>query len=141
MRTPERYIHSLGKLKPNETLGKVAEHEIQDINRTVHCIDRPTFSGAVGVLLKARYVLTKGIGSQPVTCGIMRFVEHLALASRIDVVAFSFPSYSRETIEAARQARQRGCPVITVTGKLTLPIAFHWTRVLAVQTENMLHTN
>jgi DNA-binding MurR/RpiR family transcriptional regulator len=83
-----------------------------------------------------------GLSAQPLTSGRMRFVEHLAMAIRDDVVvAFSFPPYSRETIDAARYARKRGCPVVAITDKLTSPISFHSTQVLAVQTENMLHTN
>jgi DNA-binding MurR/RpiR family transcriptional regulator len=83
-----------------------------------------------------------GIESEALESGTLRFVEHLALARRGDVVvAFSFPPYSKETIDAAIYARQRGLTVVTVTDKLTAPITFHANHVLAVRTENMLHTN
>jgi DNA-binding MurR/RpiR family transcriptional regulator len=161
IRSPEKYSRSLSELKPDETLGRVAEHEIRNITRTVRYVDRSTFSRGVDALLSAKRVFTMGIGissllaevmsyelnqvgldAQPLTSGRMRFVEHLALAGRDDVVvAFSFPPYSRETIDAARYARKRGCAVISITDKLTSPISFHSSHVLAVQTENMLHTN
>ena len=161
IRAPDRYMIELGKLKPDETLTLVARHEVHNIDRTVHYIDRSTFSGAVEVLLSARRVYTMGIGvssllaevlsyelnqvgleSQALTSGKLRFVEHLALARRGDVVVgFSFPPYSKETIDAAKYARQRGLSVVTITDKLTSPITFHANHVLAVQTENMLHTN
>lgn len=161
IRAPDRYMIDLGKLKGDETLMLVAQHEVRNIDRTVHYIDRSTFAGAVEVLLSARRVYTMGIGvssllaevlsyelnqvgieSQALESGKLRFVEHLALARRGDVlVGFSFPPYSRETIDAARYARQRGLSVVTITDKLTSPITFHANHVLAVQTENMLHTN
>jgi DNA-binding MurR/RpiR family transcriptional regulator len=161
IRAPDRYMIDLGKLKPDETLTLVAQHEVHNINRTVHYIDRSTFSGAVEALLRARRVYTMGIGvssllaevlsyelnqvgieSQALASGQLRFVEHLALARREDVaVGFSFRPYSKETIDAAQYARQRGLCVVSVTDKLTSPITFHSNYVLAVRTENMLHTN
>ncbi len=161
IRAPDRYMIDLGKLKPDETLTLVAQHEVHNIDRTVHYIDRNTFSGAVEVLVAARRVHTMGIGvssllaevlsyelnqvgieSQALASGKLRFVEHLALARRGDVVVgFSFPPYSKETVDAAKYARQRGLGVIAITDKLTSPITFHAQHVLAVQTENMLHTN
>jgi DNA-binding MurR/RpiR family transcriptional regulator len=161
IRAPDRYMIELGKLKPDETLTLVAQHEVHNIDRTVHYIDRNTFSGAVEALLNARRVYTMGIGvssllaevlsyelnqvgieSQALASGKLRFVEHLALARRGDVaVGFSFPPYSKETIDAAKYARQRGLIVVAITDKLTSPITFHANHVLAVQTENMLHTN
>jgi DNA-binding MurR/RpiR family transcriptional regulator len=161
IRAPDRYLIELGKLKPDETLSLVAQHEVHNIDRTVHYIDRKTFSGAVETLLNARRVYTMGIGvssllaevlsyelnqvgieSQALASGKLRFVEHLALARRGDVaVGFSFQPYSKETIDSAKYAKQRGLGVVAITDKLTSPITFHANHVLAVQTENMLHTN
>ena len=161
LRTPERYKISLGKISNEGTLTQVARHEVQNINRTVQYVDQATFKKVVGVLGGARRVYTMGIGissllaqvlsyelnqvgveSQALESGTLRFVEHLALARRGDVIAsFSFPPYSKETIDAAKYARKRGLTVVTVTDKLTSPITFHANHVLAVRTENMLHTN
>jgi DNA-binding MurR/RpiR family transcriptional regulator len=161
IRAPDRYMVAIGKMKPDETLTLVAQHEVHNIDRTVHYIDRETFSAAVDVLVAARRVHTMGVGvssllsevlsyelnqvgieSQALASGKIRFVEHLALARKGDVVVgFSFRPYSKETVDAAKYARQRGLNVIAVTDKLTSPITFHAQHVLAVQTENMLHTN
>jgi DNA-binding MurR/RpiR family transcriptional regulator len=128
IREPERYMVELGKLKSDETLTTVARHEVHNIDRTVHYIDRRTFAAAVDVLVAARRVYTMGIGissllaevlsyelnqvgieSQALASGKLRFLEHLALARRGDVaVGFSFPPYSKETVDAAKYARQRG---------------------------------
>lgn len=161
LRTPERYKVSLGKISNEGTLTLVAQHEVQNINQTVQYVDRGTFKSVVNVLGGARKVYTMGIGissllaqvlsyglnqvgieSQALESGTLRFVEHLALAGRGAVIAsFSFPPYSKETIDAAKYARQRGLTVVTITDKLTSPITFHANHVLAVRTENMLHTN
>ena len=161
LRSPERYKVSLGKISNEGTLTLVAQHEVQNINRTVQYVERATFKSVVDLLRDARKVYTMGIGissllaqvfsyelnqvgieSQALESGTLRFVEHLALARRGDVIAsFSFAPYSRETIEAAKYARKRGLTVVTITDKLTSPITFHADHVLAVRTENMLHTN
>jgi DNA-binding MurR/RpiR family transcriptional regulator len=161
LRTPERYKISLGKITNEGTLTLVAQHEVQNINRTVQYVDLRTFKSVVDVLGSARRVYTMGIGissllaqvlsyelnqvgieSQALESGRLRFVEHLALARRGDVIAsFSFAPYSKETIDAAKYARKRGLTVVTITDKLTSPITFHAQHVLAVRTENMLHTN
>ena len=161
LRTPERYKVSLGKMKHDGTLTLVAQHEVQNINQTVQYVDRGTFKSVVDALIRSRRTFAMGIGissllaqvlsyelnqvgieSEALESGTLRFVEHLALARRGDVVvAFSFPPYSKETIDAANYARQRGLTVVTVTDKLTSPITFHANHVLAVRTENMLHTN
>ena len=161
LRTPERYKVSLGKISNEGTLTLVAQHEVQNINRTVQYVDRGTFKDVVNVFGGAHKVYTMGIGissllaqvlsyelnqvgieSQALESGTLRFVEHLALARREDVIAsFSFPPYSKETVDAAKYARKRGLTVVTITDKLTSPITFHSNHVLAVRTENMLHTN
>ncbi len=161
LRTPERYKISLGKISNEGTLTQVARHEVQNIDRTVQYVDQATFTRVVGVLCGARKVYTMGIGissllaqvlsyelnqvgieSQALESGTLRFVEHLALAHRGDVIAcFSFAPYSKETIDAAKYARKRSLTVVTITDKLTSPITFHANHVLAVRTENMLHTN
>jgi DNA-binding MurR/RpiR family transcriptional regulator len=161
LRSPERYKISLGKISNEGTLTQVARHEVQNINRTVQYVDQEVFKSVIGILCGARKVYTMGIGissllaqvlsyelnqvgieSQALESGTLRFVEHLALARRGDVIAsFSFPPYSKETIDAAKYARRRGLAVMTITDKLTSPITFHANLVLAVRTENMLHTN
>jgi DNA-binding MurR/RpiR family transcriptional regulator len=62
IRAPNRYMIDLGRLKPDETLTLVAQHEVHNIDRTLHYLDRNIFSGAVKALLGARRVYTMGIG-------------------------------------------------------------------------------
>jgi DNA-binding MurR/RpiR family transcriptional regulator len=62
IRAPDRFMVQLGKIKTDETLTTVAQHEVHNINRTVHYLDRATFGGAVDILVSARSVHTMGIG-------------------------------------------------------------------------------
>ena len=72
----------------------------------------------------------------------MRFIEQLVLAKKRDVVVgFSFPPYSRETIDAAAFAKERGAQVISFTDTLTSPMTYHADRVIVVRSRNMLYTN
>jgi DNA-binding MurR/RpiR family transcriptional regulator len=82
------------------------------------------------------------VNARSISSGPTRFVEPLGfLGSRDVVVGFSFPPYSRETVEAAAFARERGANVIAVTDTRTSPITFHATQVIVVRTKNMLYTN
>lgn len=145
----------------NSTLRAVAETEIENINETIRRFEKKAFNDAVSVLLQARRVYTAGVGissilaqlfayqlrlvavdAHPISADHMRFIELLSLAGKKDVfVGFSFQPYSRETVDAASFARDRGCGVIAVTDSLTAPISFHASRTLTVRTKNLLYTN
>jgi DNA-binding MurR/RpiR family transcriptional regulator len=154
----------LGELKrqtENEALARVVEAELENINETLGHFDRSAFNDVVTLLLRAEQVFTMGIGissllsqilayelgqvaihAHPIAAGPMRFVEMLALAKKGDVVVgFSFPPYSRETIDAAAFAKKQGAKVIAFTDTRTSPITFHAEQVVVVRTKNMLYTN
>lgn len=157
----ERFMIELGQRTPDEALLLIAKNEVQNINQTIHELDRQALNAVVETVLRARRVYTMGIGissllaqilsfqlnevaidSQPLLNGTMRFVEHLVFADKRDVViGFSFPPYSKETVEAAAYAQSRGVAVIAITNKLAAPLTFHAQQVLAVRTKNMLYTN
>ena len=154
----------LGELKEqthDEALTKVVEAEVENINETLNHFDRRVFDDVVSMLVRARNVLTMGVGvssllsqilayeltqvaisARSIAASPMRFVEQLALAKKKDVVVgFSFPPYSRETIDAAQFAKERGVQVISVTDTLTSPMTYHADRVIVVRSRNMLYTN
>ena len=157
----DRFMLALAKHSPEEALTLVAEHEVQNINQTILHLDRAAFREVVQRLLNATRVFTMGLGisellakilayelnqvavdARPFSSGTLRFVEHLVLARDEDiVVAFSFPPYSRETVEGAAYAKKKNIPLIAITDKLSAPITFHAANVLAVRTKNMLYTN
>lgn len=156
-----RFLGDLKKRTQNETLAKVVEIEMQNISDTLEHFDRVVFEDVVAMLLRAKNIFTMGTGissllsqilayelgqvamnARSISSGPTRFVELLALATKGDVVVgFSFPPYSRETIEAAAFARKQGASVVAFTDTLTSPITFHAKRVFVVRSKNMLYTN
>ena len=157
----DRVMLALAQHEPEEALTLVAEHEVRNINQTLQHLDRRVFNDVVRLLVGAQRIYTIGLGvssllaevlayelnqvaldARALSSTTMRFVEHLMPGKKNDlVVGFSFPPYSRETIEAAAYAQERGLPVIALTDKLSSPITFHANKVLAVRTQNMLYTN
>lgn len=156
-----RFMVEWGKHSPDEALTLVAENEVKNINQTIHELDRRALNEVAAMILRARRVYTMGIGissllaqvlayellnvaieAQALSSDTMRFAGHLVLAQKNDlVIGFSFPPYSRETVEAAAYAKSRGVTVVAITDKLTAPITFHAAKVLVVRTKNMLYTN
>jgi DNA-binding MurR/RpiR family transcriptional regulator len=157
----DRFIVAMQGHSADEALELVARHEVQNINQTIQRLERRTLGEVVNLIANAARVYTMGIGissllaqilayelnqvtvdAQPLSSGSMRFVEHLLLATTRDlIIGFSFPPYSRETVQAAAAANERGIPVVAITDKLASPITFHATKVLPVHTANMLYTN
>ena len=155
------FLGELKKQTHDEALTKVVEAEVQNINETLNHFDRAVFDEVVSMLLKANNVLTMGVGvsallsqilayeltqvainARSISASPMRFVEQLALAKNKDVVVgFSFPPYSRETIDAAEFAKERGAQVIAITDTLTSPMTYQADRVIVVRSRNMLYTN
>ncbi len=155
------FMGELKKQTHDRALSRVVEAEMENIKETLDHFDRPAFKAIVSLLLEADHVLTMGIGisallsqilayelgqvaipAQSLAGGPMRFVEKLATASKRDVVVgFSFPPYSRETIDAAAFARERGAKVIAFTDTLTAPIVTHAASQIVVRSRNMLYTN
>ncbi|MCU0454380.1 MAG: MurR/RpiR family transcriptional regulator [Bacteroidetes bacterium] len=154
-------IGDLKRQTRNDALSRVVEAEIENINETLNHSDRESFNAVVALLLKSQTVYTMGVGissllsqvlayelsqvaitARSISTGPARFVESLSLAHRRDVVVgFSFPPYSRETVEAAAFARSRGADVVAVTDTRTSPLTFHASQVIVARTKNMLYTN
>ena len=144
-----------------ETLTSVARQDVKNINQTIQHVDRRTFTEVAQMILKAEHVYTMGLGisslmsrvlayslSQvavrctPFTHDHETFIEQIHLLGKPDLlIAFSFPPYSRETIEVVRVAKSRKVPVVAVTDKLTSPMGILADRVLPIASQNMLFTN
>jgi DNA-binding MurR/RpiR family transcriptional regulator len=144
-----------------EALGIVARQDVKNINQTISHIDRPTFEDVARMFIGARHVYTLGLGISFLMAQILAyslrqvavratafshdhatFMEQMLFAGPADVLcAFSFPPYSRETLDVAAAAARRKIPVIAITDKLTAPITFHSRKVLAIRSQNVLFTN
>ena len=144
-----------------DTLTLVAQQDVRNINQTIGQLERGSFTEIAGMILKAGRVHTAGLGISSLMAQILAyslnqvairavpfvhdyetFMEQLAFVTAHDLlIVFSFPPYSRETIDLARAAEARRIPVVALTDRVTSPVSFHATRVLAIRSQNMLFTN
>lgn len=144
-----------------EALSVVARQDVKNINQTINHIDRETFGDVARMILAARSVYTLGLGISSLMAQILAyslrqvavraspfihdhgtFMEQLLFAGPADVLcAFSFPPYSKETIDVAAAAARRRIPVIAITDKLTSPVTFYSRKVLPIRSQNILFTN
>ena len=146
---------------PENPLTIVARQDIQNINATIHKLSSERFSEAVDMIGRAERVFTCGLGVSAISCRILAyllnqmaipasffvhdsatFLEQITLLKPNDLlIAFSFPPYSRETVDAARLARKREIAVLGICDRETAPISLYSQVVLPVVTKNVLFTN
>lgn len=144
-----------------DLLLSVASLDIKNINDTLNMIERDNFAKAVEMILNSRRVFTAGLGISYLLAEILAyqltqvaveanvfkhthalFHEQILFMDSSDlIITFSFPPYSKETIDAAEFAKSRGIKVISITNKNSSPVAFHSDVTLLVKSENMLFTN
>jgi len=144
-----------------DLLTEVANVDIKNINDTLNLIERKTFDYVIERILKSERVFTAGLGISYLLAEILAyqltqvgisssvlqhshtlFNEHILFLNQKDLlIVFSFPPYSKETIEAAEYANKRKIDVIAVTNKQASPATFYTKANLIVRSENMLYTN
>ena len=145
----------------NDILSSVANMDVKNINDTLTNIDRETFNKVINVILQSNRVYTAGLGISYLLAEILAyqltqvgvdssvlkhthtlFHEQILYMNKGDLlICFSFPPYSKETVDVAKFADKNGIGVISITNKSTAPIAAHSKAVLTVKSENMLFTN
>jgi DNA-binding MurR/RpiR family transcriptional regulator len=144
-----------------ETLTAVARQDVRNINQTINHLDRKVFEGVAKMIVKAPHVFTVGLGISSLMSQILAyslnqvavkatpfvhdyetFIEQLPFVSLSDlIIAFSFPPYSRDTVEVVKAAASRRIRVIGITDRVTSPISFHCECVLPIRSQNKLFTN
>jgi DNA-binding MurR/RpiR family transcriptional regulator len=144
-----------------DTLSAVARQDVKNINETIKHLDKDTFRLISSMILKASHVFTLGLGisslmskilayslnqvavrATPLTHDFETFLEQLPFLVPSDLmIAFSFPPYSKETVDAVKSASQQGIPIVAITDKLTSPVTFYSKKVIPVRSQNMLFTN
>jgi DNA-binding MurR/RpiR family transcriptional regulator len=152
-------------LSPTEnqisTVLKIAEQEVKNINDTLQEIDPNAFEQFISELNKCRSVYTLGIGISSFLARLAAYLlnqagltthvcakeEHsfleklIRLTPRDVVLGFSFPPYSKETIQAVKFCHERGVRCLGITDRATAPIV-QWSHfVLLAQTKNIMFTN
>ncbi len=144
-----------------DSLLAVARLEQQNIRRLVDGVDKQTFRSVAAALFKADHIFTVGFGISAYHADFASylFTEHglrsTRLATRFTspreqlivlrpsdlVVAFSFPPYSKQTLDILEESRQRGIPTIVVTDRATAPGAAIADEALVVSSHRMTFTN
>jgi DNA-binding MurR/RpiR family transcriptional regulator len=144
-----------------DVLQAVAELERHNIRVTLGSVDRKVFRRVAAVLYEADHVFTFGLGisAHLAELAAYLFTEHGLRANRIrthytspreqlvtmregDVlVAFSFPPYSRQTLEVLKEAGERDMKTVAITDRLGAPAVPIADEALVVSTHGMTFTN
>lgn len=144
-----------------DLLTEVANLDIKNINDTLNLVERKTFNYVIDRILKSDRVFTAGLGISYLLAEILAyqltqvgvssnvlnhthtlFNENILFLNPKDLlIVFSFPPYSKETIEAAEFANKRKIDVIAITNQHASPVTFFTKANLIVKSENMLYTN
>lgn len=144
-----------------DLLTEVANVDIANINSTLNLIERRTFDDVINRIQKAERVFTAGLGISYLLSEILAyqltqvgidstvlkhthtlFHEQVLFMKKKDLlIVFSFPPYSKETVDAAQFAEKRNIDVIAITNKNASPVTFYTKANLIVKSENMLFTN
>ncbi|MFH1198046.1 MAG: MurR/RpiR family transcriptional regulator [bacterium] len=144
-----------------DTLTTVANQDIKNINDTLNQLDRGNFNQTIKLILESNRTFTLGLGISFLLSRVLAyqlnqvavdaynlvhdhssFMEQILFLNKDDlIIAFSFPPYSKETIEAAKYAKEKNIRVVSITDKNASPITFYSNVHLTVKTQNMLFTN
>jgi DNA-binding MurR/RpiR family transcriptional regulator len=144
-----------------DILTSVANLDIKNIRDTLEIIERDVFERAILTILKSERVFTAGLGLSYLLSELLAyqltqvavnasafknnfcpFSEQIPLLNKKDLlILFSFPPYSRDTIETAKIAFEKKINVLAITNKDASPITSYSTINIIVHSENMLFTN
>ena len=144
-----------------DILEAVAELERHNIRTTLEGIDRESFASIAALLYEADHIFTFGLGisAHLAELAAYLFTEHGLRANRFSthftspreqlvtmrpgdvLMTFSFPPYSRQTLEMLEEAAGRGMSTIVITDRLSAPAAAIAGASLVVSTHGMTFTN
>jgi DNA-binding MurR/RpiR family transcriptional regulator len=148
-------------ITPKETLDAVAQQDLKNIQQTMQHIDRAAFHSVANAVIKAGHVYTLGLGISSLMAEILSyslsqvavpatallhdyktFLDQVPFLKQGDLlIAFSFPPYSRETVDAVKAAANRKVRIVGITDRITSPVSYHATFVLPIRSTNMIFTN
>jgi DNA-binding MurR/RpiR family transcriptional regulator len=158
----EKYKSTLShKDEYQNTLGKVVETVIDNIQFSVKNNDLEEFKHITSHIIGAENIYCIGMGISHYLAELMAYLlklyvkrafamsndspsfpEQIILMTPKDLlITFSFPPYSRPTVEAAILAKKSGIPVISFTDIKTAPVVEFSDHFLVAKTDNILFTN
>lgn len=150
-----------GADRPGSALEAVFRQETHNLRRTLEGLDPEQFRGAATALFKADHVYAFGLGVSSHFAELLVYLlaqvglrattlstrfssplEQLVPLRPTDLVAaFSFPPYSKGTVDLVTHAVERGIPTLCFSDRISSPAARAVTLALPVSTENLLFTN
>ena len=141
--TVQRIEITSEQMSRSDAVSKVLQADIDRIKNTMENIDMDSFNAAVDSIIKAKTIYILGVRSASSLARFMGFYfthifpdvrvlnttnssEMFEQMFRIDendvMICMSFPRYSQRTVKAARFARTRGTPVISITDSPESPL-------------------
>jgi DNA-binding MurR/RpiR family transcriptional regulator len=143
-----------------ESLVRVANQDIKNINKLLSTIKEETIREIVRLIEEAGRVFTFGTSISSIFASLTTYlfsqiqkethclnegdltVEEKILQLRKDdlVLFYSFFPYSRSTIQFAQLAQSQGLKVVSISDNIYSPISEHSKLVLAIPRENILFT-
>jgi len=144
-----------------ETVIRVAENEVKNINLTIENISPQLFKEFIDYLRKSSCINTLGIGISSILARLAAYLlnqaglktqflpkeEHyfeeklINLSKKDTLLAFSLPPYSKETISAVKFCYDRGLTCLAISDKPGAPIVKYSHCFLTANTKNIMFTN
>jgi DNA-binding MurR/RpiR family transcriptional regulator len=144
-----------------ETLDAVAHQDLRNIQQTVQHLDRKVFHAVADAIVRAGHVYTLGLGISSLMAQVLAyslnqvavpatafihdyetFLDQVPFLRHDDLlIAFSFPPYSRETVDAVKAVASRKVRVVGITDRVTSPVGYRAAFVLPIRSTNMIFTN
>ena len=142
--TVQRMDGTSDQLENGNVLARVLGKDIEKIRRTLEETSERDFAGAVDAICSAKTIYIIGVRSSSALATFLSFYfnhifsdvrlintnsrsemfEHIMRIGEGDVfIGFSFPRYSKRTVQAAHYARANGAKVIALTDTGKAPIA------------------
>jgi len=142
-------------------INTLANNEINNIEKTIHSLDRTQFNKAVRIFVNASNIFTMGLGissflaeiaayylnrvtmrAHSFSHGSMSLEEQVISLKQEDALfVISLPPYSFTTIEATETAKYKGVKIISVTDKITSPVGQYSDVVFVTETNNIVFIN
>lgn len=138
-----------------------AGQDRHNLSKTLDSIDQAAFRRVAAAIFEADHIFTWGLGISAHLAGLAAylFTEQGLRAHALDhrfstpkepliglrgsdlVLAFSFPPYSRETLDVLRESRERGAATVAVTDRPSAPASVLADHALCVASDGIMFGN
>lgn len=160
----KRRKHGVSSSSPGtsgELVDAVVRRETENIHQTFSDLDVKRFRRAARTLQSADHVYVFGLGISAVLADLARYwlvtvglratvisgrvtnpeEEAIVIRRRDVLLTFSFPPYSRATIDMLQNLKRRGVPTIVISDRYTSPAALAASLAFTARTQNVLINN